>query len=76
MSRRWQCWAKRSTRATTQAAPGPECGVMSAGHLDEHGDDSVEQALPLSAVSSSAIPRALETARMAPRSWAEPQAMS
>jgi hypothetical protein len=22
MSRTWQCWAKRSTRATTQAAPG------------------------------------------------------
>jgi len=22
MSTRWQCWAKRSTSATTQAAPG------------------------------------------------------
>jgi len=28
MSTMWQCWAKRSTRATTQAAPGktvPQC---------------------------------------------------
>ena len=33
MSRTWQCWVKRSTRATTQAAPGKTVPQSLKGRL-------------------------------------------